>query len=72
MKQIQLTLLPPKARLCCPTGRDGGGGGGDLVYSPRTVVCWVILIDCPLLYRISKVLSVPFSFNDLIRDPRRP
>lgn len=47
-------------------------GGGNLVYSPRTAVCWVILIDCPLLYRISKVLSVPFSFNDLIRDPRRP
>lgn len=45
--------------------------GGSQVYSPRTAVCWVTLIDCPLLDRINKVLSVPFSFGDLIRDPKR-
>lgn len=68
MKQIQLTLLAQKPGFLDPEQQEME----RQVCSPRTGVRWVVLLDCPLLYRINKVLCAPFSFNDLIRDPEMP
>lgn len=58
-----------------PKARIPGSEAAEMrsqVCSPRTGVCWVILLVYPLLYRINKLLCVPFSFSDLIRDPEMP
>lgn len=67
-KTSSINIACPKAQVPGSWVREMG----SQVCSPRTGVCCVILLDRPLLHRINKGLCVPFSLNDLIRDPEMP